>query len=168
MAPQCPYSERELLSATEELGITRDLGDNHVSEIRRRWRRQTRGQENYYDYSNYYNEQDNYYNDQSNYYNEHNEEGYYQRAPQRHSQPAHGFRQPARPSPNRRQSVLGNMPPIFRPRDAMSREVCRGCDMRGNVCSVYGIGECIVYRSIHSKYLLKSQFFLSVLIWRDL
>jgi len=142
VAPQCPYSERELLAATEELGITRDHGDNHVSEIRSRWRRQTRGQDSPYDYSNYYNEQDNYYKDQNHYYNEHHEDGHYQREPQRHSRPGQSLRQP-RPSPNRRQSVLGSMPPIFRPRDAMSREVCRGCDMRGNVCSVYGIGSFI-------------------------
>lgn len=133
MAPQCPYSELELVSATEELGITRDQGDNHVSEIRRRWKRQT----NYYDYSKYYNEQDDYYNDKNNYYND--ADGFYQRAPERNARPAESIRQP-RPAAIRRQSVLGSMPPIFRPRDAMSREVCRGCDVRGNVCSVYGIG----------------------------
>jgi len=143
VAPQCPYSERELLTATEELGITRDQGDNHVTEIRRRWRRQTRGQESYYDYSNYY-EQDNYYNDQNKHYSysQQRDGGSYQRAPGTHPRPGQSLRRP-RPSPNRRQGVLGSMPPIFRPRDAMAREVCRGCDMRGNVCSVYGIGSFI-------------------------
>lgn len=136
VAPQCPYSELELVSATEELGITRDHGDNHVSEIRRRWKRQT----NYYDYSKYYNEQDDYYNDKNNYYND--ADGFYQRAPERNARPAESIRQP-RPAAIRRQSVLGSMPPIFRPRDAMSRQVCRGCDVRGNVCSVYGIGSFI-------------------------
>ena len=133
MAPQCPYSERELVAATEELGITRDYDDNHVAEVRRRWRRQTRGQESYYDYSNYY-------TDQNNLYNEYYEGGHYQRVPQARPSPSQSIRRP-RPSPNRRQGVLGSMPPIFRPRGAAAREVCRGCDVRGNVCSVYGIGK---------------------------
>jgi len=109
-APQCPYSERELVAATEDLGITRDPGlDNEVAP-RSRWRRQTRPR-------------------------------------RQHSLQVRRRRVRGRPRPlpshNRRQSVLGRMPPIFRPRGSEAREVCRTCDVRGNVCSVYGIGSFI-------------------------
>ena len=117
VAPQCPYSEGELLQATEDLGITKDN-----DEVKKRWKRQVRD----YDY-NYYNQRQVGYRDSP----------YAPQYPQRQR-----IRQRPRPqNPHRRQSVLGRMPPIFRPRDAGAREVCRTCDVRGNVCSVYGIGE---------------------------
>jgi len=119
VAPQCPYSEDELLQATEDLGITKDN-----DEVKKRWKRQVRD----YDY-NYYNQRQVGYRDSP----------YAPQYPQRQR-----IRQRPRPqNPHRRQSVLGRMPPIFRPRDAGAREVCRTCDVRGNVCSVYGIGSFI-------------------------
>ena len=128
VAPECPYNEKELLQATEDLGITKDQ-----STIRNRWKRQTedwRRQYNSYDYS---------YESDPYYYNlyENKHQNYVRKGNVHH-------RAPTKPHPlnnNRRQSgVLGGMPPIFRPRDAGAREVCRTCDVRGNVCSVYGIG----------------------------
>lgn len=50
------------------------------------------------------------------------------------------YRRPQRNPHRRQQSVLSRMPPIFRPKGAEVREVCRTCDVRGNVCSVYSIG----------------------------
>ena len=106
-APQCPYSERELVAATEDLGITRDPGLDSEDAPRSRWRRQTRPRR--------------------------------QHGLQVRRRRVRGRPRPL-PSHNRRQSVLGRMPPIFRPRGSEAREVCRTCDVRGNVCSVYGIG----------------------------
>eukprot|EP00090_Calanus_glacialis_P006386 TRINITY_DN14982_c0_g1_i1.p1 TRINITY_DN14982_c0_g1~~TRINITY_DN14982_c0_g1_i1.p1 ORF type:complete len:237 (-),score=54.82 TRINITY_DN14982_c0_g1_i1:127-816(-) len=41
-------------------------------------------------------------------------------------------------NPNRRQGL--NIPPIFRPENAGQLQVCKSCDQRGMVCTVYGIG----------------------------
>ena len=90
LAPRCPYTERELIRATVDLGIIAEEPDQHLSRVKRQY-------------------------------------GGYYRRPQR--------------IPNRRQSVLSRMPPIFRPKGAEAREVCRTCDVRGNVCSVYSIGQ---------------------------
>jgi len=43
-------------------------------------------------------------------------------------------------SPHRRQGLLSRIPPIFRPDSAGRLAVCQGCDRRGTVCTVYGIG----------------------------
>jgi len=44
-------------------------------------------------------------------------------------------------SPFRRQGLsLSNMPPIFRPDLAGRRRVCRTCDQRSTVCTVYSVG----------------------------
>ena len=44
-------------------------------------------------------------------------------------------------SPFRRQGLsLSNMPPIFRPDLAGRRRVCRACDQRSTVCTVYSVG----------------------------
>lgn len=101
-------------SEQELLKAIEDLGiskDNR--EIKKRWKRQTQHWRNNYNYPNNYDTE------------------------------RYKFRPISRPgiNPNRRQSVLDQMPPIFRPRGAESREVCRTCDVRGNVCSVYGIGK---------------------------
>lgn len=46
--------------------------------------------------------------------------------------------------PNRRQSSQ-RFPPIMRPEGAQFRGVCRQCDSRSTVCTVYSIGEIITY-----------------------
>ena len=48
-------------------------------------------------------------------------------------------------SPYRRQgfsfpSLMSNMPPVFRPDRAGRRQVCRSCDQRSTVCTVYSVG----------------------------
>ena len=97
LAPRCPYSERELIRATTDLGIIDEAPGREMSRVKR----QDRGV---------------------------------------HRRPHW--------NPNRRQSVLSRMPPIFRPRGAEAREVCRTCDVRGNVCSVYSIGQYFIASGI--------------------
>ena len=124
IAPDCPYSEDELLSATIDLGITEDN-----TAIRRRFKRQAAYDRNYPVQSDHY----------SGFYRQQDQSQRYVDLQRRRRQHF---------SPHRRQSSgFGGMPPIFRPRDAMSREVCRTCDVRGNVCSVYGIGQFIQFKT---------------------
>ena len=123
IAPECPYSERGLLQATMDLGITEDN-----KALRKRFKRQaqTWGQDPYI-YENYQRPYRDHYN------------GFY--AEQNLVRQSQNRRRQPHASPLRRQSSGFGMPPIFRPRGSEAREVCRTCDMRGNVCSVYGIGK---------------------------
>jgi len=123
IAPECPYSEQELLQATVDLGITEDN-----KALKNRFKRQTtHWDQDAHNYANYKRPYRDHYN------------GYYAEQDVVRQYQTRQRRPPL--SPLRRQSSgFGGMPPIFRPRDAASREVCRTCDMRGNVCSVYGIG----------------------------
>lgn len=49
-------------------------------------------------------------------------------------------RKPVGFTPNRRQSPFANLPPMIRPEGATARKVCRACDSRSTVCTVYSIG----------------------------
>jgi len=88
VAPDCHHSGRELLLATQDLGLT-------AKSKRSRVRRQA----------------------------------------YRRQQPWSTY------NPFRRQGFsLSRMPPVFRPDLAGRRQVCRSCDQRSTVCTVYSVG----------------------------
>lgn len=73
----------------------------------------------------------------------------YPKYPQEYA-PNSSWRKPSQPfrpptalgfTPNRRQSFLSNLPPLFRPEEIKARGTCKTCDARGTVCTVYGVGE---------------------------
>jgi len=49
-------------------------------------------------------------------------------------------RLPRRRPAHRRQGLLPRLPPVFRPDEMSGRAVCRQCDTRSTVCTVYSIG----------------------------
>lgn len=114
VAPDCDHTDRELLLALQDLG----LGDtDRQSRVRRQT--YTRGDQ------------------------------YSPHSPYRRRQPWTVWSRPqASYSPFRRQglvlpslsNMMSNMPPIFRPDFAGRRAVCRSCDQRSTVCTVYSVG----------------------------
>jgi len=110
VAPNCVHSDSELLAAVEEVGLTET---NQRSRVRRQTVRRRQ--------------------------QELNPERQREQEPKRRRRPSVAA-YPIAYSPNRRQDLLSNIPPIFRPENAGRLPVCQGCDQRGTVCTVYGIG----------------------------
>lgn len=111
VTPDCHHSDRELLIALQDMGLTDTAEQSRV-------RRQTfrRGHQ----------EQDL------------ERRRHQAQDPERRRRPL--AEDPYNYSPNRRQGLMSRIPPIFRPDNAGRLQVCKDCDQRGTICTVYGIG----------------------------
>jgi len=118
VAPACQHSDRELLAALAEMGLIGSylpggrLAGSYLPG-RRRMRREVYRQ--YRQYRQY-------------------------RRPQTWYRPGQYRRQGLGGLVSRQGLGLGRMPPILRPEQAGRRGVCRACDQRSTVCTVYSVG----------------------------
>lgn len=158
VAPTCELTEEELLDAVIDMVPDLDVQQGAHAH-NRRFRREAEYQQ-YADKNQYYAPENQYYAPEQQYYSP--EQQHYTPAlqPERPYNPY--IRRDPRP-PLRRQSslqsrltsmlrrqsggvasslttMLRHMPPIMRPENAASRGVCRTCDTRRTICTVYSLG----------------------------
>jgi len=111
VAPDCQHSDTHLLTDMLDL-LDRDTTDTSLAELK---------------------DIDNGLQDNSGYQHRERRQVWRQQEDRRRV-PGYAY------SPHRRQGLLSGIPPVFRPENAGRLAVCQGCDRRGTVCTVYGIG----------------------------